>query len=350
MKSTGTLPMLRLAWLLAFSLSLVYTHASAHKVHDAAEAEANSAVADKHFRSTDDDHHIISAHIRAFRMTGDDDHLDKAWLLLGPMLEDEHVDAATLIDAATVAQAQHRFEFALSLIERALATGRDQDRAWLLKASIHLVRGDADAANKACARLCRVRALIIITCRARAAIAAGHSARVLPRLRTVIDRTVEADQETLAWALSVAGDAAISVDLPQSVHFYRRSLALSESTQVRSALVDVLLRLGRLDDAQTALDLGSRALPLELRRWIVALRLGHRHTLKQEISDADHQFRHWLATEDWLHAREMARFYLDVIERPDLARRLARINLSNQREPEDIRLACRVSLGSACVD
>ena len=129
MKSTGTLPLLRLAWLLAFSLSLVYTHASAHKVHDAAEPEANSAVSEKHFRSTDDDHHDIGALIRAFRITGDDDHLDKAWLLLGPMLEDEHVDAATLIDAATVAQARHRFELALSLIERALATGRDQDRA-----------------------------------------------------------------------------------------------------------------------------------------------------------------------------------------------------------------------------
>ena len=46
----------------------------------------------------------------------------------------------------------------------------------------------------------------------------------------------------------------------------------------------------------------------------------------------------WIAAEDWLHAREMARFYLDVVERPALARQLAEVNIKLQREPEDIRL------------
>jgi hypothetical protein len=46
----------------------------------------------------------------------------------------------------------------------------------------------------------------------------------------------------------------------------------------------------------------------------------------------------WIARDDWLHAREMARFYFDVVDRPELARHLASINVSLQREPEDLRL------------
>ena len=46
----------------------------------------------------------------------------------------------------------------------------------------------------------------------------------------------------------------------------------------------------------------------------------------------------WIANEDWLHAREMTRFFIDVVDRPTLARRLALINISLQQEPEDLLL------------
>ena len=59
------------------------------------------------------------------------------------------------------------------------------------------------------------------------------------------------------------------------------------------------------------------------------------------------EFTEWIADEDWLHAREMARFYIDVDDRPDLARRLALINLDLQREPEDERLERRTRPASS---
>ena len=326
----------------ALILLMMITPVSAHKIEEIHQPTVDAIIQDlSETRNIED-------HVRSFRVSGDDQHLEQAWRLLEPMLEVESVEINTLIDAATVAQARHEFEPALVLINRALAQSPHLDRAWLLKASIHLVRGEVDAAEKACIRLRQVTILVAITCRARVSIAAGQAARVFPKLRAVIERSVESDREVLAWASSVAGDAASALDLAQSVHFYRRSLHLAESAQVRAALVDVLIRLERFSEAKSALSQGSRALPLELRRWIVVSRMGHRHEIEHEIREADRQFRQWLAAGDWLHAREMARFYLDVIERPDLARHLAGINWQIQREPEDLLLACRTFIEPVC--
>ena len=109
--------------------------------------------------------------------------------------------------------------------------------------------------------------------------------------------------------LSVAGDAARLVDAIKAVAYYQHSLNLIESTQVRSALADVLIAAGKLDHARGVLDAGSDALPLVVRRLIVATRSGEASRYAREISAADHRFRQWIAEADWLHAREMARFY-----------------------------------------
>jgi len=59
------------------------------------------------------------------------------------------------------------------------------------------------------------------------------------------------------------------------------------------------------------------------------------------LSTVQREFEAWISNEDWLHAREMTRFFVDVVDRPDLARRLALINIGLQREPEDLRLETR---------
>jgi hypothetical protein len=126
-----------------------------------------------------------------------------------------------------------------------------------------------------------------------------------------------------------------------AIDYYWRSIRLQESTQVRSALIDVLLAENELEQARQSLPEDTTALPLMVRRLIIANRLGIANSVKADIARADREFRNWIADEDWLHAREMARFYLDVHKQPQLARRLAVINLALQREPEDLRLEQR---------
>lgn len=286
----------------------------------------------------------VQSLLELFRKTGNDDYLDRAWEKIEPALTTMPHQIDLLIDAALVAQARHEFELALELTREAIELRQDNDQAWLLLASIHLVRGNVSEAGDACSQLRHTPLLVIMTCRARVAQAKNdfvHAKAQLDRLLTVVELTQPRD-ELLAWSLSVAGDLAVAAEQPyQATDYYSRSLELLESTQVRAALVDVLIAEQKLGQAMNVLDTGVSALPLVIRRFIVATSWDRAGELAPDIHKADREFQSWIADSDWLHAREMARFYLDVVDRPVLARRLALINLTLQQEPEDWRLELR---------
>ena len=328
----GLLGFTLLATLLVCNTTLA--HEVPHDDHEAA-ALADHPAAD----SSDTD---IRELLLAFRRSGDDHHLEHAWALLEPALSNDGNNPDPLVEAAMVAQSRHQFELALTLVERALSMVDNHDQAWMLGAAIHLVRGNADQAEHFCRQLRYVPLLVNVTCRARASVARGNHEEALGILTALLDSPAAdaLNPDWLAWSLSVAGDAAAPLDAQQAESLYTQSLEAAESTQVRAALVDTLLADDRPGDAARVLDAGADALPLEIRRMIVDKRLG-RDSAATRIADVDHEFRHWIGEGDWLHAREMARFYLDVLEQPDLARRLAEINLTLQREPEDLLLASR---------
>lgn len=286
----------------------------------------------------------VRALVVSFRETGDDRHLDEAWTLLEPLLESASADPETLITASFVAQSRHEFDFAVKLITKALAINGNNDEGWLLLASIQLVLGDAESAAMACRQLHDVPPLVLLTCKARVALASDNHHMAFGRLNGIL--TVAGMQglplDVLAWSYSVAGDLAVAVGEPQqAMEAYQQSLGLAERTQVRAAFVDVLLNEKRYDDAWQTLDAGAPALPLLVRRLIVARQLDRMDKLESVLAKVQHEFEAWIDNEDWLHAREMTRFFIDVVERPDLARHLALINVSLQREPEDLLLERR---------
>ncbi len=247
----------------------------------------------------------------------------------------------TLVVAAFVAQSRHQFRYAASLLDRALHSNSRNDEAWLLKASVHLVTGDVRRATDACKQLRAVPALVLLTCYGRIAVMSGDAVTALDRLRRVllVAEQQELSPEILAWSLSVVGDlAAITGDGNAARQFYEYSLALTEQTQVRAALVDVLLVQSEYEAAMAAIPSTSTALPLVVRRLIAAKHLSSLNELADVSAQVANEFKKWIAAEDWLHAREMSRFYLDVFDDPGLARQLADVNIKLQQEPEDVRL------------
>lgn len=297
---------------------------------------------------SDSRRHETLANVRAlivqFRKTGDDQFLDRAWTLLQPALGAASPTPETFIAASFVAQSRHEFGQATALIRQALAINANNDEAWLLLASIQLVQGDAASAAVACRQLHDVPPLIRITCKARVALATGQQQAAYTRLSGILSISDEQrlPADTLAWSYSVAGDLAVATgETAAALTLYRRSLVLAERAQVRAALVDVLLSRADYDSAWEALQDGSLALPLLVRRLIVARHLGDLQEMGPILSKVQQEFTAWIAKEDWLHAREMARFYIDVVDRPDIARRLALINIKLQKEPEDLRLEAR---------
>ena len=336
---------IRITWhhgtslLVLFSLALFASTSLAHGVHE-------HEVAHSPAQETAVDDETPRRLLQAFRVSGDDALLERAWSVIEPQLRSNDLTARQLVDAALIAQARHQFDTALELTRSALQNDRNDEQSWLLLASIHLVKGDSEAAGNACDELDRSHWLLIVGCKARVAHASGDAAKVRPSFDRLLTATQEQgiEADMLAWAFSVAGDLAVSDnDADRAVDYFARSLSLAESTQVRSALVDVLLANDRLADAQAELEKGSRALPLDIRRLILANRQGRTVDVTDRIAAVDRRFREWIAAKDWLHAREMARFYIDVLERPELARQLAEINIGIQKEREDLLLLRRTT-------
>ena len=317
---------------------LMPSFAAAHELHDHHHAGSSETAEVEAL-----DRPTIDELVGQFRRTGDDGYLDAAWAMLEPRLESGNQDPGLLLDAATVAQSRHEFTRALDLTRRALELTPRNDQGWLLLASIHLVRGETDAAASACRRLRDSALLVTLTCQARVAVARNEIEPARQRLQAVLDvlDATTVSPGILAWALSVAGDLSASDHPAEAILYYRASLQHAESTQVRAALVDVLLSAGRLADASAALDAGSDALPLAVRQLIVDKRLGKLGPDSPVVAVTDRRFRRWMDADDWLHAREMARFYIDVVDKPELARKLATINIELQKEPEDLRLERR---------
>ncbi len=327
-----------------FGLSLVH----AAFAHDPLQEEDHHS-----YQAADEGHHgrqrsadlsRVRSLVLAFRRTGDDRHLDTAWTEVSHRLSDATIDPKTLVAAAFVAQSRHQFQFAVSLLDRATADNNRNDEAWLLKASILLVQGDAVRALEACRQLREVPVLVLITCQARVSLLSGNTDLALARLERVlaISDVQEIPAEIRAWSLSVAGDLAAALgDAQQARHLYRRSLQLAERTQVRAALADVLLERSEYEQAFAIIPSTTTALALAVRRLIAAKHLDRFDEVSEASARINREFERWIAAEDWLHAREMARFYLDVVVDPARARRLADVNIGLQREPEDLRLVER---------
>ena len=249
-----------------------------------------------------------------------------------------------LIAAANVLQAGHQFDDALALLERALLLNPRSNDAWLMRASIHSVQGNAEQSVYACGQLRQVPIIVRYACRGRAELAAGARGETRSRLAALLDFTdlSALPPEINAWAFSVAGDLAVQEgDSQTAIRRFESSLSFLESTQVRAALIDVLINEADFEAATSVLAGGTDELPLQLRRFIVAKTTTEIDEYDAEIRRTDAMFRHWIDRGDFTHAREMARFYLDVVGQPERARYLAAINYEMQREPEDLLLVIR---------
>lgn len=344
MKTENQLPLTwpGLTLLVCLAAALGAAPAAGHEVHSA--HEPHTAMDTTKADSEDDSRSVqVMQLLERFRAIGDDRDLDVAWSYIEPSLAAHPNDPRLLIEAAQIAQAQHRFDEALGFLDRVVRLSPYNDQAWLAISAIHLVTGNTDAASDACRALRRVPLLVTLTCRTRVAVAQGDAHTEAKLLKLVLDASTgeTANRDWLAWGHAIAGDAVVDSDPIEALGHYRQSLHLVERSQVRAALVDLLIAEGQLTEARSVLAEGSNALPLQVRRMVVAQRAGRGDTMTAEINAADREFRRWIAEEDWLHAREMARFYLDVRARPALARRLALVNLSLQHEPEDYRLERR---------
>ena len=240
---------------------------------------------------------------------------------------------------ATALQSTHRFAEALEMLDRALAIEPDDGQAWLTKATVLQVLGNFTAARESCRRVMRTAdRLVALTCLLSVDSRGGRLASSYTALQRILEVSPGSDENVRAWALGQLGDMAERLDDFKAAEQYFKTALHAAPTDVYliAAHADLLLRLGRAGEVTQLLKDYESHDTLLLRLAIAG----------QEIDSPDAQ--RWIDSydarrratrpDDNPHAREHARFLLEIRDQPVEALELARQSWKVQREPADVRL------------
>ncbi|MDB6089144.1 MAG: hypothetical protein JWN85_1928 [Gammaproteobacteria bacterium] len=257
-----------------------------------------------------------------------------------PWLSRPHPDPAVLTLAATALQYLHRFDEALSLLNRALAEQTSNGQAWLTKATLLQVQGRFEAARQACRPLIQISGqLIALTCLTSVNSLTGRLNESYLALRRVFTDDPRLEGGLRAWILDQLADMAqragdeqaAEADLLAALH------AAPRDGYSKGAYADLLLRQSRNTEVVQLLGGDESQDNLLLRLAIAGTRL---HTAEGRRWSDMFQARYEAARRDgdFTHLREQARFVLDVRGDAANALELAQRNWQAQREPADVRV------------
>jgi len=276
---------------------------------------------------------------------GDPRELGVAQAALAPWWARADAPSEAVLLRARVLQARHDFFGALADLHRLLARGDlaadVRAQALLDAAAVHQLRAELPGARALCEQLQPLAALPATACLAELASLSGdaaNAAQVLARLNP--------GRSVMPWLTLMRAELAERQgDEAAAPALYRVALAGADDVYTRAALADWLLARGRAAEALALLERSpdAEADGLLLRRVIALRQLGRAtplvDTMRERLAAADRR-------EPTKHAREQARFALDVENQPREALRLAQVNWAMQREPVDAVLLLRAALAS----
>lgn len=300
---------------------------------------------------------LAQAALQRARQEGDPRELGQAQALLAPWWRLPVPPPAVRLLRASILQTQHQFDAALQDLDALLASASSplalRAQAELMRAALLQLRGRWPEARSACTRLAGL---------GYAALGSGvqvHGRVCLAELDSLQGRS-EADaaaalaqlarypQAPTAWILLLRAELAERRGLAEAQALYAQALQAEPSIYTRAALADWLLARRRWTDAaalvlayQTELTRLPDALLLRLAiawRGSGNARAGEAAAQLQERFEASA-----LRGDGSAHARERARYALDV--RPDAREALqqAIANWALQREPADALLLWRAA-------
>lgn len=284
--------------------------------------------------------------LKRARVHGDPRELGVAQAALAPWWHQADAPPEAVLLRARVLQARHEFDAALTELRRLLARGdlapQERAQALLDSAALHQLRAELPEARALCEQLQPLAPLPATACMAELDSLSGQgqaAAQTLARLSP--------GRSVAPWlALMRAELAERRGDEAAAPALYRIALAGEDEVYTRAALADWLLARQRAAEALTLIERSpdAQADALLLRQAIALRQLG------RESSSLTAQLRERLAAADrrepGRHAREQARFALDVSREPREALRLAQLNWTFQREPADALLLLRSALAA----
>lgn len=286
--------------------------------------------------------------VEAARRDGDPRRLGEAQSALAPWWSSADPPPAVRLMRATIRQSQHDFEGARADLDALVAHGGAlaptlAAQAHLSRAAVLQVQGRFAQARADCVALQRglgaTAAFHGRICEAEIASLSGAERAAAEALER---EAAQAPAASAAWLALVRAEAAERRGDPIAGPLFRAAVAGAPDVYALAANADWLLRAGRPREVIALLGERDDADALLLRRAIAYRRAGDpraaaaRDALRARLQAA--QLRG-----DTTHAREAARFALDVEDDAATALALAQAQWASQKEPADALLLVRAA-------
>jgi tetratricopeptide (TPR) repeat protein len=308
------------------------------------------------------------------RSSGDPRFFGYAEAALARWDADPDAPARARVLRGAVRSARHDFAGALADLDLALRRDPRDTQAWLSRAALHVLRADYASAAAGCDGLAALRAASAHTmCRALVDAVAGNARGAQAALTRFPARALRANQigaepvlsldplkssrgatmlgssstvglppAERVWTSTLLGEiAAMLGDGARALTHFRHALAEgARDPYLAAAYADLLLDLGRVDEASALLAAWPAPRPdaVELRLAIASARGSTHESARLAVTEMRARLARARARNEGGHAREEARFALEVEGDARAALRFASKNWESQREPADARV------------
>jgi len=291
---------------------------------------------------------LAHAYIDYARSTGDARFLGRAMAVIAPWMKQPAPPIPVALVHATVLQSRHFFDASRKELGSILARDPDNAQAWLTLATVAMVQGDMDEANRACVKLANTGGDFMgITCTASLRALTGRAAQADALLGLVQDPGPKAPPQIRAWIEGLMADTALRLDKPvQAEQHFKQALQWTPGDNFLLAdYADFLLDAQRPREVLALLQGDSDSDTSFLRQVYAETALG----LPQARADAAAMAARFAAMDargSHVFQREQAGFALHVQHDAPRALALAQQNWTVQRAPQDVRIYLEAALAA----
>lgn len=253
--------------------------------------------------------------------------------------------AELLVLQADIEQNRHDFARALVLLDQALERRPADLQARLIRATVHLVRGDLRAAEADCRAVLGSGAGAVGSVCLAQVIGGPNPARGAALVRVWLSHPDALTTGQRVWALEVLADLAVRAGNDEAAEVaLREAVRLDpQGEAVRVALAELLLDQRRAAEALAILDVDRPSTATFVQRARALRLLGRGEELRETLALTRELFHLAARRGERTHRREEALLALHVEGDAGRALTLAEENFEAQREAVDLRLLARAA-------
>jgi cytochrome c-type biogenesis protein CcmH/NrfG len=299
-------------------------------------------------QDTDKSVALARAYIDYGRATGDARYLGRAMAVIQPHMLAPQPPVSVLMVHATILQSMHFFQASRDELARILKRDPDNVQAWLTMATVAMVQGDEDLANRACVQLANLSGDFMgIVCSASLRSVTGHAEQAYVLLKMVEDPGPRAPPAIRAWLEGLLADVAARLGRVDEAdaHFKQALQWAPGDNFLLAEYGEFLLDQGRPREAM-ALVSGDRQSDTSLLVLVAAETALALPQAAADVAEMDARFRSMAQRGDHVFLREQSAYLLHIKRDPQAALAIAEQDWKVQRAPKDVRVFLEAALAA----